>query len=77
MSAILTVLASGSSANGYIIKADNEVLILEAGVPFKECAKVLNYNLEGIRGVCVSHAHRPRPFSIHQTIPTARLDRIF
>ena len=46
MSATLTVLASGSSANGYIIQADSEVLILEAGVPFKECAKVLNYNLE-------------------------------
>ena len=58
MSAILTVLASGSSANGYIIQADNEVLILEAGVPFKECAKVLKYNLEGVKAVCVSHGHR-------------------
>lgn len=59
MSATLTILASGSAANGYIIQADNEVLILECGVPFKECAKALNYNLEGVRGVCVSHAHRP------------------
>ena len=59
MNAILTVLASGSSANGYIIQADNEVLILEAGVPFKECSKALKYNLGGVRGMCVSHAHRP------------------
>ena len=58
MSATLTVLASSSSANGYIIQADNEVLILEAGVPFKECAKVLNYNLEDVKAVCVSHGHR-------------------
>lgn len=58
MSATLAVLASGSSANGYIIQADNEVLILEAGVSFKECAKVLNYNLEGVKAVCVSHGHR-------------------
>lgn len=58
MSATLTVLASGSSANGYIIQAGNEALILEAGVPFKECAKVLNYNLEGVKAVCVSHGHR-------------------
>ena len=58
MSATLTVLDSGSSANGYIIQADNEVLILEAGVPFKECAKVLDYNLEGVKAVCVSHGHR-------------------
>ena len=58
MSAILTVLSSSSHGNGYVIKSDNEVLILEAGVPFKECAKVLNYNLEGVKAVCVSHGHR-------------------
>lgn len=58
MSAILTCMSSNSSGNGYILRADNEVLILEAGVPFKECAKVLNYNLEGVKAVCVSHGHR-------------------
>lgn len=58
MSATLTVLASGSSANGYIIQANSEALILEAGVPFKECSKVLNYNLEGVKAVCISHGHR-------------------
>lgn len=58
MSAILTVLSSSSHGNGYVIKSDNEVLILEAGVPFKECAKVLDYNLEGVKAVCVSHGHR-------------------
>lgn len=58
MSATLNVLSSSSHGNGYVIKSDNEVLILEAGVPFKECAKVLNYNLEGVKAVCVSHGHR-------------------
>lgn len=58
MSAILTVLSSSSHGNGYVIESDNEVLILEAGVSFKECAKVLNYNLEGVKAVCVSHGHR-------------------
>lgn len=58
MSASLTCLGSSSFGNGYIISAGNDVLILEAGVPFKECAKVLNYNLEGVRAVCVSHGHR-------------------
>lgn len=58
MSATLTCLSSNSSGNGYILRTDNEVLILEAGVPFKECAKVLNYNLEGVKAVCVSHGHR-------------------
>lgn len=66
MSATLTVLASGSSANGYIIRADNDILILEAGVPFKECAKVLNYDLKGVVGCCVTHAHKDHSAYIKQ-----------
>lgn len=58
MNATLTVLASGSAANGYILKADKEALILEAGVPFKECAKALNFNLEGVKAVLTTHGHR-------------------
>lgn len=54
----LHILGSSSASNGYIIRADNDILILEAGVPFKECAKALNYNLEGVKAVCVSHGHR-------------------
>lgn len=46
MSATLTCLSSNSSGNGYILRANNEALILEAGVPFKECSKALKYNLE-------------------------------
>lgn len=53
----LTVLASGSSANGYIIQADNEVLILEAGVPFKECAKALCHDISNVRAVITTHGH--------------------
>ena len=66
MSATLTILASGSSANGYTIQADNEVLILEAGVPFKECAKVLDYDLKGVVGCCVTHAHKDHSAYIKQ-----------
>ena len=58
MQARLITLGSSSRGNGYVIKSDNEVLILEAGVPFKEFAKVLDYNLEGVKAVCVSHGHR-------------------
>lgn len=62
----LTVLASGSSANGYILRADNEVLILEAGVPFKEASKALNYDLKGVLGCCVTHAHKDHSAYIKQ-----------
>ena len=57
MSATLTVLASGSSANGYIIQADNEVLILEAGVPFKECNMALKGDISQVKAVICTHKH--------------------
>ena len=40
----LTVLASSSSGNGYILHNDNEALIIEAGVRFKEAQKALDFN---------------------------------
>lgn len=58
MSATLTCLSSGSSANGYIVRADDDILILEAGVPFKECAHMLNFDLENVRAVLTTHGHR-------------------
>lgn len=58
MSATLITVGSGSSGNNYILRADNDILILECGVPVKDCLDKLNYNLEGVSGVIVSHAHR-------------------
>lgn len=66
MSATLTVLASGSSANGYIIQANNEALILEAGVPFKECAKALAHDISKVKAVICSHGHKDHSAYIKQ-----------
>lgn len=66
MTTTLTVLASGSSANGYILKADKNVLILEAGVPFKECNMALKGDISGVVGVVVSHAHKDHSAYIKQ-----------
>lgn len=57
MSATLHILSSGSAANGYIIRADNDVLILEAGIPFKECSKALGYDISKVQAVICSHQH--------------------
>lgn len=57
MSATLTILSSSSHGNGYVIKSDNEVLILEAGVPFKECAKALCHDISNVRAVITTHGH--------------------
>lgn len=66
MSATLITVGSGSSGNNYIVRVDNEVLILEAGVPFKECATVLNYDLKEVVGCCVTHAHKDHSAYIKQ-----------
>lgn len=58
MRATLHTVSSGSSGNGYLLDVNGEQLIIECGVPFKECAKVLKYKLEGVKAVLTTHGHR-------------------
>ena len=53
----LKVLSSGSSGNCYIIDCDNEQLIIELGISWKEILKGLNYDLTKVRACLVSHQH--------------------
>lgn len=53
----LKVLGSGSSGNCYILESDTEALIIEAGLPFKEVKKALDFNVLKIVGVVASHSH--------------------
>lgn len=53
----LKILGSGSSGNCYILESDCEALIIEAGLPFKEVKKALDFNIRKIVGVVVSHCH--------------------
>lgn len=53
----LKVLGSGSSGNCYILENGNEALIIEAGLPFMEVKKALNFNVMKIVGVLASHVH--------------------
>ena len=66
MSATLTCLSSGSSGNGYILRADNDILILEAGVPFKECSKALAHDISKVKAVICSHGHKDHSAYIKQ-----------
>lgn len=53
----LKVLGSGSSGNCYILENDNEALIIEAGLPFMEVKKALNFNVMKIKAVLITHEH--------------------
>lgn len=54
---VLKVLGSSSSGNCYILESDTEALIIEAGLPFMEVKKALDFNVRKIVGVICSHRH--------------------
>lgn len=53
----IAVLGSSSSGNGYILDSGDEQLVIEVGVPMKECMRALDYKIDGIQGVVISHNH--------------------
>lgn len=53
----LKCLAQGSSGNCWILNYNGKFLILDAGVGVKEIKRGIDYNLMGVKGVCVTHSH--------------------
>lgn len=53
----LVCLGSGSKGNCYLLENEKECLVIEAGLPFRDVKKALNFNIQKIVGVCVSHRH--------------------
>lgn len=54
----LYILGSSSKGNGYVLRASNgDSLILEAGVPFREALRALDYNRAAVLGCLYSHVH--------------------
>ena len=53
----LVCVGSSSAGNSYALDAGNEILLLEAGVKLSEVKKHINYRLQNVVGVCISHAH--------------------
>lgn len=53
----IKVVGSGSQGNAYILECQNETLLLELGVSWKDIVKALDFKLDKVVGVCVSHAH--------------------
>lgn len=54
----LKCLGSSSAGNCYLLTSDSrETLILDCGIPIKEIKKGLDWNIRGIKGMIISHAH--------------------
>lgn len=56
----LKCIATGSTGNCYLLTSNSgETLILDCGIPVKEIKKGLDWNIRGIKGMIISHAHLP------------------
>ena len=54
----LKCLGSSSAGNCYpLTSGSGETLILDCGIPIKEIKKGLDWNIRGIKGMIISHAH--------------------
>lgn len=53
----LRVLASGSSANGYVLYNDKEALVIECGVSYSQCLRAIDFRRDKIVGAILSHGH--------------------
>lgn len=61
----LKTIATGSTGNCYILTADNgKQLILDAGIPIAEIKRGLDFDVENVVGVIVTHCHKDHSLSV-------------
>jgi phosphoribosyl 1,2-cyclic phosphodiesterase len=53
----LKVLASGSKGNCYLLSTPTGILLIEAGIPWKQIQKGLNFDLREVVACLISHEH--------------------
>lgn len=54
----LSVLASGSAGNGYVLHNGSTAIVIEAGVPIKDLYKTYGYDVKNIAACLISHEHK-------------------
>ena len=64
----IKVLGSSSQGNAYILECQNETLLLELGVSWKDIVKALNFDLSKIVACIVTHQHSDHAKSIKDAI---------
>ena len=53
----IKILASGSSGNAYVVSDGKTTLLLDAGIPFTQIQKGMNYRTSQIAACLVTHRH--------------------
>ena len=60
----LKIIGTGSKGNAYILKNENEALLIECGVNISDIKKALNFDLSKVVGCIVTHEHQDHSKSI-------------
>jgi phosphoribosyl 1,2-cyclic phosphodiesterase len=53
----IQVIGSSSKGNCYLLTAESETLIIEAGMPLSAVKKALNFNIANVSGCIITHLH--------------------
>jgi phosphoribosyl 1,2-cyclic phosphodiesterase len=53
----ITIIASGSSGNCYLIRSGQSQLLIEAGITFPKIQKAVNFQVSQLDGCLISHCH--------------------
>lgn len=59
----IKVLATGSKGNCYLLEHDGRILVLDAGIPYKDIVRGTGYMPQRISGVIVTHGHTDHSYS--------------
>lgn len=60
----LQVIGTGSKGNAYLLKGQDEILIIEAGVNIKHIKKALDFDFSKVVGCIVTHEHNDHASSV-------------
>lgn len=61
---IMKCFGSGSKGNCYSLMNDEEILILDAGIKYKDVLKGIDYRISDVVGVVVTHKHTDHSIAI-------------
>jgi phosphoribosyl 1,2-cyclic phosphodiesterase len=64
----LKVLGSSSKGNSYVLITPTGSLLIEAGLPFKEIQKGLNFDLSSVVGCLISHEHKDHSMAVNDVM---------
>lgn len=54
---LLRCAKTSSEGNAFALETDNQILLIEAGVDVKTIKKMIDFSVDKVSGLCVSHGH--------------------